>query len=151
MRELIFILLVAILCSCNSSSELLGKNASDKNVVSIPEMKSSFPVSASTKLFIQKLKGELQASNTTLESFVPSAKFIDDYSLSKGNDGYIVSGFIKTDDEFDSAQLEKLKIHVGKPSGDIRTVRIPLKYFPDFLQEQKITYFEISKKVTLLK
>ncbi len=107
----------------------------------------SFPVSADTKFFMMDLQNELNASKQTLKSFTPTKQFAEKYSLQKIKGKYHLSGFIQTDKRFSEKQLRRIQVFPGQPSGNIRTVMVPLSAFPAFLKQKGITYFELSKKV----
>ncbi len=107
----------------------------------------SFPVSIEASMFMMDLQNDLNASKQTLKNFVPTTQFADKYSLQKIKGKYHVSGFIQTDNSFSEKQLKRIKVFLGQPSGNIRTVHIPLSAFLSFLKQKGITYFELSKKL----
>lgn len=108
---------------------------------------ASFPVSVEAKMFMIDLQNELNASKQTLKDYVPTAQFAEKYSLQKIKGKYHVSGFIQTNNSFSEKQLRRIKVFPGQPSGNIRTVHIPLSAFLSFLKQKGITYFELSKKL----
>lgn len=155
-RTLVYIILIIVLSSCSSAKDIINNNADSlQNTTNATNttvtMKPSFDISGRTRLFINSLKQEIDASKTSMSNFTPSEKLIEDYSIRKMNTGYTVSGFIKTTDDFSKTQFDGTNVSVGQPSGDIRTIHIPLTYFPDFLKQKNISYFEISKKLTQYK
>ncbi|MBS1771245.1 MAG: hypothetical protein JST82_00190 [Bacteroidetes bacterium] len=109
----------------------------------------AFPVSADTKFFMMDLQNEMNTSKQPLKTFNPSTQLIKKYSLQKIKGIYYVSGFIKTDKNFSEKQLKKIKTFPGQPSGDIRTILVPLSAFSTFLNQKGITYFELSKKLEI--
>lgn len=111
-------------------------------------IKATFPVSAGAAMFIVDLQNEMNTSKKKAGQFVPSVKLVNQYNLQKNKGRYFAEGFIKTDSSFTPRRLERMKVQLGKPSGAIRTVRIPILVFPDFLKQKGIIYFEIAKKLS---
>ena len=109
----------------------------------------SFPVSPGTRLFMADLEKELKDSKVGLKQFVPSAKLVERHSLQNLKGQYFVTGFIKVNGKFKPEQIKKIGGYSGKPSGKVRTVRIPLAAFSGFLKQKNIFYFEISQKQQL--
>jgi len=111
--------------------------------------KTTIPLSAGTRMFIMDLEKELNSSGKDIKQFRPSAKLADRHSLQNVKGQYFVTGFIKVNTKFKPEQIKKIGGYIGKPSGKVRTVRIPLSAFPRFLDLKTVTYFEISRKVHL--
>ena len=107
----------------------------------------AFPVSADAKFFMMDLQNELNASKKSLKNFTPSPQLTEKYGLQKIKGIYYASGFIQTDKSFSEKQLKKIKTFPGQPSGNIRTILVPLSAFSTFLNQKGITYFELSKKL----
>lgn len=110
---------------------------------------ASFAVSPRTKIFLKQMKAEMEAKASTVESYIPSDKLIEEYGLRQINDVYTISGFVKTTDAFEESQFEAKGVNFGSKAGEIRTISLPLSFLPDFLQSKAISYFEISNKVQL--
>jgi hypothetical protein len=111
--------------------------------------KTTMPLSAGTRMFIADLEKELKASGKGIKYFQPSAELVDRHSLQNVKGQYFVTGFIKVNAKFKPEQIKKIGGYSGKPSGKVRTVRIPLQAFPRFLELKTITYFELGQKQQL--
>lgn len=72
---------------------------------------------------------------------------IDEYSIKQIDNDFFISGFIKTNENFDKKTFENSGVKFGQPSGQIITVNVPLYFFTDFLKMAGIEYFEMSEKV----
>ncbi|MDY0076154.1 MAG: hypothetical protein RBR87_02675 [Bacteroidales bacterium] len=110
---------------------------------------ASFGISPRTKIFLNQIKAEIDATASTIESYIPSDKLIEEYGLRQINDVYTISGFVKTTDAFEESQLEAKGVNFGSKAGEIRTISLPISFLPEFLQSKTISYFEISNKVQL--
>jgi hypothetical protein len=95
------------------------------------------------------LEKELKGGRAGLKQFMPSAQLVDKHNLQNVKGQYFVTGFIKVNAKFKREQIKKIGGYSGKPSGKVRTVRIPLQAFLRFLELKNITYFEISQKQQL--
>lgn len=131
---------------CRESKEAVKNTAAAADSAII--IKNHFPVSARTKMFIASLQREINSSKKGMTSFVPSQKLTDAYNLIKIKGRYFLSGFIKTDEHFTEQTFQDSGVVFGQPSNGIRTVQVPLSYFPGFLEQTGITYFEISQKLS---
>jgi len=140
-----FFITILVISSCTTSKEVANKSQSLEN----EEITSLFPVSASTKRFLYDFNNELKKSKVEINSFEPSLKLIDSYSLRKINEEYCISGFIKVNESFLKTNLESKGVTFGSTSGKIITINVPLVYLEDFLKEDTIQYFEISSKVQI--
>lgn len=133
---------LAVLC-CFAGSVAQTSKGPDK------AMECIFPVSSGTRMFIADLQKELKTSGNGLRQFRPSVQLADRYSLQNVKGQYFVTGFIKVNAKFKPEQIKKIGGYSGKPSGKVRTVRIPLQAFPCFLELKTITYFELGQKQQL--
>lgn len=112
-------------------------------------LKTNFPVSANTEIFLHDLKEEMEQSNTN--EFVPSTQLLKRFQLQKIRDQYFIHGFIKTDSSFNGELLKRSGATVQSTSGNIKTILVNLRSLPDFLKQPGITYFEIGNKLHLHK
>ncbi len=119
-----------------------------RNTAQTSAMDSTIPVSATTRLFMLELENEMKATKKEIKRFVPSARLVDKYNLSKRKRTYYIHGFIKTNDDFNEAQMKKTGVYCGRAVGGIRTVQIPLKSFYVFLRQKGITYFQVAEKLS---
>jgi len=110
---------------------------------------TSFGISPRTKIFLKQMKAEMEATASTIESYIPSDKLVEEYGLRQINDTYTISGFIKTTDAFEESQFEAKGVNLGSKAGEIRTISLPISFLPEFLQSKTISYFEISNKIQL--
>lgn len=125
-----------------------GRNTAQTQVASPRVADSTFPVSATTRMFMLELKAEIDASNKGIKKFTPSARLVDKYNLGKVKRTYYIHGFIKTNADFNEAQMKKTGVYCGRAVGGIRTVQIPLKSFYVFLRQKGITYFQVAEKLS---
>lgn len=103
----------------------------------------AFEVSAHTKRFQSDLAKVV--SNNDLSN--PPADFIKKYNLREMDNRYYAQGFIQTQETFDGQNLIDLGIKMGRPSGKMQTVSIPLEQFEQFLELPGINYFQLSETV----
>jgi hypothetical protein len=129
--------------SCNGTKQTTTKN---EKIMQTETVQLSYNISARTKQFLNELEKELNESNKNLKTFIPSNKLMDEYSIKQINDEFFISGFIKTNENFDKAIFENSGVKFGQPSGQIITVNIPLHFLSDFFKMSGIEYFEISVK-----
>jgi hypothetical protein len=106
-----------------------------------------FDISAKTKLLINDIKTELNASKIKLENYTPSKKIIDSYNLLYIDNQIHISGLMLTNINFNKAKLDEISVKNGSSSGKITTVQIPLNKFDQFLKINGIEYFEVSIKI----
>lgn len=125
-----------------------GRNTAQTQVANAGVADSTFPVSATTRMFMLELKGEMDASNKSIKKFIPSDRLVDKYNLRKVKRAYYIHGFIKTDSRFDEAKFKKAGFYCGRPVGGMRTVQVPLKSFYVFLRQKGITYFQVAEKLS---
>lgn len=144
MKKLCYIIIIILLIGCKPGKNIAQTTASKTTVAD-----TTFPVSATTKMFMLELQNEMKATKKGIKQFVPSATLADKYSLQKTKGMYYVHGFIKTNKDFEPKKLKQIGGHSGRPAGNIRTVQIPLKSFNQFLTQKGITYFQIAEKVNI--
>jgi hypothetical protein len=125
-----------------------GRNTAQTAAAKTNTMDSTLPVSATTRMFMQELENEMKATKKEIRRFVPSARLVDKYNLSKRKRTYYIHGFIKTDGRFDELTFKKAGFSCGRSVGGIRTVQVPLKSFYIFLRQKGITYFQIAEKLS---
>lgn len=144
MKKFCYIIIIILLIGCKP-----GKNIAQTHVAKATVADTTFPVSATTKMFMLELQNEMQATKKGIKQFVPSATLADKYNLRKTKGIYYVHGFVKTNKDFEPKQLKQIGGHSGRPAGNIRTVQVPLKSFSQFLKQKGITYFQIAEKVSI--
>lgn len=143
MRIFIVLIIAILMTSCFSSSN----NKKKKERVNYTTSETLFDLSAQTRIFLDDLKKEQAAFGE--DSFVPSARFIEKYSIQKIQDNYAVAGFIKINSEFDIELLYENSIHVGSKTNQIISIIVPLNHIAEFLEIKGISYFEINKKAEI--
>ena len=137
-------LFISMVFSCNGTKHTIIKN--DKIIVSNSNQ-STFNISTKTKQFLNEFEKELKESNKNIKIYNPSKRLVDEYSIKKIDNEYFISGFIKTNENFDKKIFENSEVKFGQPSGQIITVNVPLYFLTDFFKMSGIEYFEISEKV----
>ncbi len=144
--KLISVIAISILLiSCSSKMNTKKDKTEAKSSQTEYNTKYKFDLSLHTKLFLQDLKKELAEKEIT--EFEPSSKLKTKYSITENGGEYRISGFIKTNNQYNKADLVALEININSSVGNIITVSIPLKSIYKFLELDGIKYFEISKKV----
>jgi len=119
----------------------------DKTVAKSNQTEYKFNMSLHTKLFLQDFKNELAGNE--ISEFEPSSELKTKYNITESDGEFEISGFIKTNSQYNEADLVNLEIKTNSSVGDITTVVIPLKSLYKFLELDGIKYFEINKKVEL--
>jgi hypothetical protein len=137
-------LFIGVFFSCKSTKKIVTKN--DKIIVSNSNQSIS-NISSKTKQFLNEFEKELKESNKNIKTFTPTKRLIDEYSIKKIDNEYFISGFIKTNENFDKKVFENSEVKFGQSSGQIITVNVPLYFLTDFLKMAGIEYFEMSEKV----
>lgn len=125
-----------------------GRNTVQTATAQSSAMDSTFPVSATTRMFMYELENEMKATKKEINRFVPSARLVDKYNLGKVKRTYYIHGFIKTDGHFDELKFKKAGFSCGRSAGGMRTVQVPLKSFYVFLRQKGITYFQVAEKLS---
>ena len=129
-----------IFISCSSNGKVLAKQQVKGNIEKNVESRNS----NFAKLFINDLKKELNKQKISINKYKPSKQLIANYGIQYFNGEYFLQGFATTNNKFNQAELNRLKIATGRPMGNEMTIRIPLKSFLQFLELQGIQYFEMN-------
>jgi hypothetical protein len=143
MKNTIFIHLL-LLVSCISTKQPNSISQTENSNLS-----ARFSISARTRQFLSNLNKELIHDQCGIKEFKLSEKLLNDFAIRKQGDTYLISGFIKTNEDFDKPFLEKTGITFGQQAGQICTVNIPLQCLSVFLDHEGIEYFEISEKIQI--
>lgn len=110
--------------------------------------KKNFSLSTNTRSLINEIEQELASKNIKISDYKPSKTLTEKYLIRKQGEDYIISGFIKVENEFNPNDLKNKGISFGNPSGALITVNVPIVLLEVFLSADHITYFEISERVT---
>ncbi len=145
MKYITLVILAISLLACSATK----KNSSNKKEQQLKPTEYKFGMSLHTKLFLADYNKE--KSEFINKEYLPSDNLINNYSLKKIDNEYTVSGFIKTNSDFQKEDLVPLNIKNGSDVNKIITVIIPLSSVDDFLKLDGINYFEIGEKVELKK
>ncbi len=145
MRHITLITISILLVSCSS----MKNTKKDKTMAKSNQTEYKFDMSLHTKLFLEDLKKEL--IDKDIVDLKPSEELKTKYNITESEGEFIISGFIKTNSQYNERDLVNLEIKTNSSVGDITTVVIPLKSIYKFLELDGVKYFEINKKVELKK
>lgn len=137
-------------CSCNGAKDTPNTSAEQVKfeIKESPKFESTFEISARTKLFIKAVEDEMSSMESSIETYEPSEQLVQQYSLKKQNNDYIIRGFIKTTSSFEQKRLQTKGVNLGIKKGEFMTISFPLSFLQEFLSTDNIIYFELSEQVT---
>ncbi len=134
------------LLSCKTSEKMEKKNDAELS----SGFKPAFPVSSFTGLFLKEFM-ECAPPSSLKDQSRGYKNLIKKYRLLRLEDGgYALSGFLKTNERFDSKKLTDKGIRISMQAGDLLTVTIPLTQIFYFFSQTGIDYFEASLPVNPL-
>jgi hypothetical protein len=73
-----------------------------------PDLLAKFSVSVRTKQFLSDLNKELVNNKCRIMEFKPSEKLLKDFAIRKQGDTYLISGFIKTNEDMEATKMPAL-------------------------------------------
>ena len=146
----LIVFLISLTIIFNTSSCIWSrKNIKTETNKNVTVLATNFDVSAMTRSLINDIQEDLLKQNIDIKKYRPSRYIIDNYSIQKITNNYYISGMIVISDDFDLTTLTNIGVIIGSQIGEITTVQIPIKNFDQFLNNNRVEYFQISEKVHL--
>ncbi len=143
------IITVCAFCLTTTSCCSTKKTATTKtNTSLVGELPSNIDFSTSFLVFWTAFQDDTKGLKS-LENYKPSQEIIDLAAVSLVDDEYMLSGYLKTDANFDETAFAHLGGIINRIDETLATFKMPLKNVPEMLKLKGLVSVEAANRVQL--